>query len=541
MHHHKPLIYCRWLCCTLLVVSWLHGNWAAAQTATPTVTATAKSAAPAAARLFKLQIAAYRELNFAKNVTQLDSIGTLYVEDDPNGIYRIVMGYYNDAATAKTALGAVRAAGYQTAYLATHAADAPRGIATSQLWAADEPELMFAKPTANATEQLMIDNNVAATETTMAAATEQNLTQPSNDPATKVSQYAIDLGSLEQIGDTPLGALNGLGELFTSQRNHLLAGGYANADEANAQLQKIRKNGFDKAVVVPNATTPNSTNNKTAKLGAAKTTPAATAKVAVTAAAPAQQAEAVFSPVKKASTANTKGAASAAPAAAPAAQASSTPPKPNTYKTTTTSPTAKKPAAQQAKLDVLFADVLFDMIKIDAYDPTQENIAASTTDTPEQIARNQQLKGTKIDPALWTLFDGKAKDGTWSQYALFKFELDNQHIGYLIRAGKNTYLNDNAIDLYVYNTAQQQFVVRQNLSQVSSTNNSMSVTEGWIMDLDNDGVQDVLLYTVQENTEPDKGYQAVKGFKGRVWRNAKFNDVKINNETLLKQNLGIVD
>ncbi len=48
--------------------------------------------APPAPRVYKLQIAAYREINFAKNVKGLDTIGTLYIEDDPSGIYRVVMG-----------------------------------------------------------------------------------------------------------------------------------------------------------------------------------------------------------------------------------------------------------------------------------------------------------------------------------------------------------------------------------------------------------------------------------------------------------------
>ena len=100
--------------------------------------------APPAPRVYKLQIAAYREINFAKNVKGLDTIGTLFIEDDPSGIYRVVMGYYKDATEAKTALANVRQVGYENAYLTTQALNAPLGVDVAKVFSSDNPEEWFA-------------------------------------------------------------------------------------------------------------------------------------------------------------------------------------------------------------------------------------------------------------------------------------------------------------------------------------------------------------------------------------------------------------
>lgn len=508
--------------------------------------------APPAPRVYKLQIAAYREINFAKNVKGLDTIGTLYIEDDPSGIYRVVMGYYKDATEAKTALASVRQAGYENAYLATQALTAPLGVDVAKVFSSNKPEEWFAAnqpaqtETPETQEQTVADKPISVKKEikpapqpipTQTEATEENMLDKATTQTTPKEEivannkvaYAIDLGSFEQIGDIRLGTLNGLGDLFTNPRNHVMIGVYEEEDEAAQNLNVVKKNGFKYATITSEVAA--SISQKQAK----PTTPASPAKKTMAPPAtepkPEPKPEAVFTPAKP------KDTTPAAPAPKAKITTTTAPPKPETYSTNTTA----KAAADFQKFDGIFTEVEFDLFKVDAYDPTQETITASTTDTPEDIARNQQLKGEKIDPALWYLANQTPKEPNWNMYGLYKFKLDAEHSAYVIRTGKKTYQNDNFIDLYVYNEQQKRFVTKENLSQVWSTPSMMGITQSWILDLNNDGILDFLSYVIEENSEPEKGYQTTNKFVGKVWLNKRFVDVKINNQEILKQQLGIAE
>jgi hypothetical protein len=504
--------------------------------------------APPAPRVYKLQIAAYREINFAKNVKGLDTIGTLFIEDDPSGIYRVVMGYYKDAAEAKAALANVRQAGYENAYLTTQALNAPLGVDVAKVFSSDNPEEWFAAnepaetETPPAQEQTVADKPpkkeakvaIQPPPTQEIEAKEQNMSDKATNTETTPKEelvannkeaYAIDLGSFEQIGDIRLGTLNGLGDLFTNPRNHVMIGIYEEEDEAAENLNVVKKNGFKYATITSEVAA------SIFKNQSKTTTPASPAKK--TMAPPEPKPEAVFTPAKPKDTTPTQ----PAPSAKKATNTEQTTPKPENYSTNTTA----KAAADFKKFDGIFAEVEFDLFKVDAYDPTQETISASTTDTPEDVARNQQLKGEKIDPALWYIANQTPKEPNWNMYGLYKFKLDNEHSAYVIRSGKKTYQNDNFIDLYVYNEQQKRFVTKENLSQVWSTPSMMGITQSWILDLNNDGVLDFLSYVIEENSQPEKGYQTANKFVGKVWLNKRFVDVKINNQEILKQQLGITE
>lgn len=523
-----------------------------------------KKNAPAP-RVYKLQIAAYREINFAQNVKGLDTIGTLYIEDDPSGIYRVVMGYYKDAAEAKTALANVRQAGYPNAYLATQTLTAPLGVEVAKVFSSSDPEEWFAakepaeEPASETKEQVVADkppiaapkeaaiakkatSPIEAKEETMSDKTNEKQQPKDNEApveeelmAANNQQYAIDLGSFEQIGDIKLGALNGLGDLFTNPRNHVMIGVYDEEGEANQNLQVVKKSGFKYAIITPEIAASISKNKTVPEKPIAKkaATPAATPK-------PEPKPEAVFTPVKPKTAVPTPTAKAPPPTAKTATE--TTAPKPETYNVNTNAnanATSSKAATDFLKLDGIFSEVEFDLFKVDAYDPTQENISASNTDTPEDIVLNQQLKGEKIDPALWYVFNQTPKDPSWGVFALYKFRLDAEHSAYVIRSGKKTYLNDNFIDLYVYDELQKRFVTKENLSRVWSTPEMMGITQSWILDLNNDGVLDFLSYVIEENSQPEKGYETSNKFVGKVWLNKRFVDVKIMNEEILKQQLGI--
>lgn len=495
---------------------------------------------PPAPRVYKLQIAAYREINFAQNVKGLDTIGTLFIEEDPSGIYRVVMGYYKDATEAKAALANVRQAGYENAYLTAQALTAPLGVDVAKVFSSDNPEEWFAanepaETETSETQEQTVADKPASTPKEAKSATkpppveievkEENMLDKADNTkitpkeelfANKEAAYAIDLGSFEQIGDIRLGALNGLGNLFTNPQNHVMIGIYEEEEEATQNLNAVKKNGFKYATITSDVAASISRNESKTTIPAKKIT-----------APPEPKPEAVFTPTK--------------PPKSTPTQPAPTPKKATTTEQTAPKTTNAKTAADFQKFDGIFAEVEFDLFKVDAYDPTQETISASTTDTPEDVARNEQLKGEKIDPALWYVANQTPKDPSWNMHGLYKFNLDAEHSAYVIRTGKKTYQNDNFIDLYVYNEQQKRFVTKENLSRVWSTPTMMGITQSWILDLNNDGTLDFLSYVIEENSQPEKGYETSNKFVGKVWLNKRFVDVKIMNEEILKQQLGITE
>ena len=140
--------------------------------------------------------------------------------------------------------------------------------------------------------------------------------------------YAIDLGSFEQIGDIRLGTLNGLGDLFTNPRNHVMIGIYEEEDEAAENLNVVKKNGFKYATITSEVAA------SIFKNQSKTTTPASPAKK--TMAPPEPKPEAVFTPAKPKDTTPTQ----PAPSAKKATNTEQTAPKPENYGTNTTAKAA---------------------------------------------------------------------------------------------------------------------------------------------------------------------------------------------------------
>lgn len=558
------------------VMAWQTPTTVLAQTAKTT-----KKTTPIKEYTYKIQIAAYREYSFAQQITGLDSIGNVFMEKGENDIYRVVMGYYNKLADAKTALALVEQAGYPDAYVASQEAKTQQGILLSDFFAAAKPEEFFAatepipvapavtpttKPTIpadpTAAEQIVADKKTP-TKTEHDAATE---TPMANKPAifdnkeaeTTGEQYVIDLGTLDEVANKKLGALRDMEEeLYTSQRNHVILGPYSDLSQASKSLTTVVKKGFDNATIIMETDVP----NDAAKNKAATSKPATfkdepkteTPKTATQQKAevptkptpkPTPSAEAEFKPTKATTpTAPTKNAAATETTKKPTtfSEASSSTTTATTANITATMPT---PSAQELSafvtFDAVFEEVEFDMFKVDSYDPTHETITAGTSAPIEEVERNKQLKGTKLSNGLvQTLLPAESTDKAWSFYGLYKFVIDEQNIGYIVRSGKGEYQNDNIIDLYIYNNNTHQFVGKENLSKIYSNKTMLGVVQSWLLDLNNDGFLDVLSYNLEEQNAIEQGYQIRSKFNGKIWMKGSYKKAQLMNEDKLRQQLNL--
>lgn len=575
------------------VMAWQTPTTALAQTAKTT-----KKAPPKKEYTYKIQIAAYREYSFAQQITGLDSIGNVFMEKGDNDIYRVVVGYYNNLADAKAALALVEQAGYPDAYVASQEAKTEHGVLLSDFFAAAQPEEFFAatepipvapavtptnKPTSpTASEQIVADKktpakNETATEMLMTdkKTPAQTETVPAietpmaNKPATfdtkeaegGSEQYVIDLGTLDEVANKKLGALRDMEEeLYTSQRNHVILGPYSDLSQASKSLTTVVKKGFDNATIIMKTDVPDKANpNKTAtpKPATFKDEPKTETPKAITAPQkveepikpipapkPTPNAEAEFKPTK-----------TTPPAPAKTTTAETTK-KPTTFSeisantTTTTTTTGSitatmpTPSAQELSafvtFDAVFEEVEFDMFKVDSYDPTHETITAGTSAPIEEVERNKQLKGTKLSNSLvQTLLPAESTDKARDFYGLYKFNVDEQNIGYIVRSGKGEYQNDNNIDLYVYNNNTHQFVGKENLSKIYSNKTMLGVVQSWILDLNNDGFLDILSYNLEEQNATEQGYQIRSKFNGKIWMKGSYKKAQLMNEDKLRQQLNL--
>lgn len=574
------------------VMAWQTPTTALAQTAKTT-----KKAPPKKEYAYKIQIAAYREYSFAQQITGLDSIGNVFMEKGDNDIYRVVMGYYNNLADAKAALALVEQAGYPDAYVASQEAKTEHGVLLSDFFAAAQPEAFFAAtepipvapavtpttkpptpPDPTASEQIVADKKTPAkTETasemlmTDKKTPVKTETEPAketpmaNKPATfdtkeaegSGEQYVIDLGTLDDVANKKLGALRDMEEdIYTSQRNHVILGPYSDLSQASKSLTTVVKKGFDNATIIMETDVPNNAvKNKmpTPKPSTFKDEPktetpkAATqqkvetqAKPAAPTPKPAPSAEAEFKPMK------------VTPPAPAKTTTTETAKKPTTFSetsattTTTGSITATMPTPSPQELsafvtfDAVFEEVEFDMFKVDSYDPTHETITAGTSAPIEEVERNKQLKGTKLSNSLvQTLLPAESTDKVWSFYGLYKFNIDEQNIGYIVRSGKGEYQNDNNIDLYVYNNNTHQFVSKESLSKIYSNKTMLGVVQSWLLDLNNDGFLDILSYNLEEQNAVEQGYQIRSKFNGKIWMKGSYKKAQLMNEDKLRQQLNL--
>jgi len=426
---------------------------------------------------YKIQVAAYKNLGFAK-VDTLFSIGKVYAEDAGNGISRVVVGYYTDATVADKVLAQVRQSGFPDAFVSTQKGEI----------------------NPNTSKQLSKQPAAQAPQNETAAQSMQTFN-------TQEQNYLLVLGRFASLADAKLGQVNNLGDMYVEDdkgMKKIVIGPFKDKVLADAALKTAREKGFPDASLQTVALQKNTTPAPPATAPATEPVTGTTTFNATDATPPA---EAAYRP--------------GAPITPPAAQI--------------------PPPAQLidfGQFTTYFAATRFDIFNVDPYDPIQEkNLNFSSTD-PALAAKNKQLSGNALPARLLYLFDQKPNPA-WSYFALYRFQINTGYDGYIIRNGIGKYEQDNLISLYVYDKTEMQFVARETLSTAKGTPGFFTATESWIMDLNADTIPDLLSYTTEEYNSLTQGYKATNKFTAKIWLDNKFVDAQIVNEDKLRQQLGV--
>ncbi|PSJ76861.1 hypothetical protein C7N43_11420 [Sphingobacteriales bacterium UPWRP_1] len=425
---------------------------------------------------YKIQVAAYKNLGFAK-VDTLFSIGKVYAEDAGNGISRVVVGYYTDAAVADKVLAQVRQSGFPDAFVSTQKGEINPNISKelSKQPAAQPPS-----------------NTTAA--------------QPMQTFNTQEQNYLLVLGRFASLAEAKLGQVNSLGDMYVEDdkgMKKIVIGPFKDKAVADAALKTAREKGFPDASLQPVALHKN----------------AAPAPPATTAAAEPATGTTTFNAPDN-----------------PPAEATYRPGAPLTPPATQIPPPAQ--LIDFGQFTTYFAATRFDIFNVDPYDPIQEkNYNISSTD-PALAAKNKQLTGNALPARLLYLFDQKPNPA-WSYFALYRFQISPGYDGYIIRSGIGKYEQDNLILLYVYDKTNMQFIAKETLSTAKGTPGFFTATESWVMDLNADTIPDLLSYTTEEYNSLTQGYKATNKFNAKIWLDNKFVEAQIVNEDKLRQQLGI--
>ena len=434
-------------------------------------------------KLYKIQVGAYKNVSAAKT-TNLDTVGTLFYEVVGNGITRIVLGYYADRAQADKVLEQVKNLGYEQAFVGTSKADEVKALMAQYNEITPPTETVTApKPTTTPpTETVTAPKSTPPPTKTVTTTTK--IEKPTVIDDGKV--YVIDLG--EYVNDaTAVGSkfiTKNIGKVYQNGvQGNVLLGSIEQLSKAEKLAEMLKENGFEQVKI---RSIEVNDNTKQHIPPAVKPTPSTTITTPTT----------------------------------PVVPATTNVPKPF------------------ESFDALFRPTTFNIYNVDAYDPTQEK--NNTITNGDQASRNQNLKGVLIPSNLVSTFDSSVVDPALSFYALDKFDVNPNLKGYIVRSGMGLYDKENNINLYVFDKKLGRFAIRQPLSSVTSSETKFSKTQSWLMDLDNDGVVDVLSYTAEEIFEVNTGaFLQSSFFAAKVWRDGKLVDAQIVNEPKLKKQLGI--
>ncbi|MGB0839632.1 MAG: hypothetical protein ACPGXL_05805, partial [Chitinophagales bacterium] len=482
-------------------------------------------------------------------------------------VSRIVMGYFEDRPYAEEIKAKIQAAGYKDAFIAVH-----KGKVQSTCC---KPAYLIGKE-------------------------KEEISKPKtlSDSGLKENElYVIELGAYKRLGDVPaLSLLSDLGQIYIEQNGEvstLILGSYDSKVSADKAFAEAVKAGFkeakleivDKTSVKAEAevktdakadvetvkdtgiqdqgepqkpTTMVETTKPPKSTPPAKPAPTSAKKVAekVTVTIPTDKSTTVsvketISVATKPATANVKTTTLPAPVAPP------TPPPapkvvikrsvpayvlPNYSNQTGVSlnPNFKNPDLDLTELSLLFKGVDFQILNIGNYDPTQEKTLGKDAGNTALMEKNNSLKGKRISPSLVYLFEGTPDLVVSSKfYALYDFDLDPNHIGYVVRTGNGKFDQNNHVFLYVFSRISRSFVGRELLSTVANEQGKFGKTQSWMTDLNKDGIKDVLTHHVNEFYDASTNYNKQEVFVAKVWQNGKFIGANISNEASLKQQLNL--
>lgn len=516
---------------------------------------------------YKIQIGAYRNLGMS-NIEALQDLGNIYVEDAGNGISRIIMGYYKTTAETDSLLPTIHARGFTGAFSTLQKGKIPPDgvVAYKDLVAATTnaaPTAPNSKHTETAgTENPTIEPGKPAEATLTEPAKSEEIQQPAGTVASaETGLYAIEIGGYDQLTNEKLEALLEYGNLFVPRNDtegRLMIGPFSTKAEADQVMSKVHFAGFWQAkfrmvnadnTILKEAnsdTTPSPAPNSTDKTDAAP--PTASAEKS-----PEPDKNPITAPpvtVYKPSDANAAGTTT-----------THTPPQSTTpdnagsnTSISENSPIALSEAELQKSLllapetksyqdfKTYFTYTTTDSLhNIEPYDPTLEENADEVLLIDDAIVqKNAKLKGQILPDYLIAMLDSMPKGPEWQYYALYKFAVDNAHDAYLVRVGKGQYHTDNLIYLHVYDRKVGDFTQALKICSVWGGNGLFGFMQSWLLDLNGDGTEDLLTYSILENSTGNSDKMIVAdSFKANVWVANEYINAQIVDEGPLRQKLGL--
>lgn len=439
---------------------------------------------------YKVQIGAYKNLNM-NNFSNLKSIGTILTEDAGKGTTRIILGYYNTKAEAEQVLAQVKNIGYPTAFVS--ASKNPTAVLPPP-----PPTKNTTHTPSSPTKAISYTPNTANTTPPPTAPNTNIALAPNEELLIEIITYAPN----EQIKDAErLNKIFELGdEVFMESINEntkVLIGRYPNLKVAQEKQKIIQNIGYT-----------NTQFRKVPKLG-------------------------VTEPTTK------------DPNPIPPPTAELPTPVPNIAGTHTPPPTdipqtnignqllpIKLPPNALIVLQNLFRTSAFEVAKIGVYNPLD----------PTAQTNNYQLQGVDIPTADFAFFAPQSLPNNIETKALYRFKIDDNHEGFLVRhSQKDNYNANNNINLYVINTQLEQLISVLTISSINQTNDNTPQTKkiSWIMDLDGDEKLDLATMETIRTTNPDNTPNTSEILSAKVWQNGDFVTAEIDDPRKLKQKLQV--
>lgn len=510
---------------------------------------------------YKIQIGAYRNISMSKAET-LQDLGNLYIEDAGNGIHRLVMGYYASSAQADSLVLKIQERGFAGAFTAVQKGNTPPdGVIAYKDLPSTASNAAPTTPSNTTPPVEHTDKNDDAATAAPIPPTATTTTTPAADPAEE-GLYAIEIGGYDQLANKKVEELLEYGNLFVPRNDaegRLMLGPFATKADADQAMSKVHLAGFwnatfrrvsaDNTILREAQETPPDTQNKNPNPSATT----ATAKEEAAGKSPLTAPPATIYKPNADSGNNSNNETTPAAAPSPAAGGSNADitqkttlpenspialPEAELQKSLLLAPETKSYQDFKAYFTLTTPDSLHN---IEPYDPTLEESADEALLIDDIIVqKNAKLKGQLLPDYLAFMLDSIPRDPEWQYYGIYRFAIDNAHDGYLLRAGKGQYHNDNLIYLQVYDRKVGDFTQAIKICSVWGGSGLFGFMQSWLLDLNADGIEDLLTYSILENTSPNSDKIVVSdSFKASVWVNSQYIGAQIVDEAALRQKLGI--
>ncbi len=130
-------------------------------------------------------------------------------------------------------------------------------------------------------------------------------------------------------------------------------------------------------------------------------------------------------------------------------------------------------------------------------------------------------KGKKLDNALMKVVGKQAKDDYYIYYAIFRFYISHDVIGFIIRQGGDSQFFGSSLDLYIYDMKNDKSVQRIFLAGYNHGESGGRFWESWIEDINGDQCPDIVTRERAGSWE-ELEYGGKDSIKVHIWQNSQY-------------------